>query len=411
MRGKNLDAAREAKKVKAANRKIAAQKRLLGRLCGRRENQSYHTIDEYFKPVGEPVTHGPIGNTIFREIAENLRLPPNRRRYSTYFRSFSLLLMSLSLPAYMFLRMALPFPSRQSLLESLEGEFWIQHGIVTDYGQMEEALADYVREIEPRTERKGILAVDAISLTPHMRIERCGFVTGLVSNETLTSALFRNLSRSYKEYEKCVVERANVTITDSFVYQFQPLNASMRCITVFVEPSTTGKASSREVSRLYDLKKRLADFNLTVVGFAFDGDSAYSKMHERFFHGYSMNVSHDVCFQYDAIETPLIISDPLHLLKRARYRLVSKNIDIGMSGEERLINVSRMKQLFDLPANTWSNSLYTKMHDDLAESLLKAKMKEANVDPYDTMKMTSLRIQAEMEAEETVLKEVIHQNR
>ena len=52
-----------------------------------------------------------------------------------------------------------------------------------------------------------------------------------------------------------------------------------------------------------------------------------------------------------------------------------------------------------------------KMHDDLAESLLKAWMKEEHVDPYDTMKMTSLRIQAEMEAEETVLKEVIHQNR
>ena len=52
-----------------------------------------------------------------------------------------------------------------------------------------------------------------------------------------------------------------------------------------------------------------------------------------------------------------------------------------------------------------------KMHNELAESLLKAWMKEENVDPYDTMKMTSLRIQAEMEAEETVLKEVIHQNR
>ena len=52
-----------------------------------------------------------------------------------------------------------------------------------------------------------------------------------------------------------------------------------------------------------------------------------------------------------------------------------------------------------------------KMHEDLTESLLKAWMKEENADPYDTMKMTSLRIQAEMEAEETVLKEVIHQNR
>lgn len=150
------------------------------------------------------------------------------------------------------------------------------------------------------------------------------------------------------------------------MYQFQPINASIRCITVFVEPSTTGKASAREVSRLWGLKERLGSFNLTVVGFAFDGDSTYTKMHSCFFHGYSKNVSHNVSFEYDAVETPLMISDPLHLLKRARYRLVSKNIDVGMSGEERPINVSRMKELFDLPAKTWSNSLYTKMHDDLA---------------------------------------------
>lgn len=81
-------------------------------------------------------------------------------------------------------------------MENLEDEFWIQHGIVTDYGQMEDALADYVREIEPGNEVRGILAVDAISLTPHMRIEKNGFVTGIVGSETIPGSLFANLSRS-----------------------------------------------------------------------------------------------------------------------------------------------------------------------------------------------------------------------
>lgn len=104
MRGRNLDLARQEKKLKAANRKIAAQRRQLGRLAGRREAQGYHTIDEYFQPAANPEAHGPNRNAIFREIAENMDVPPNRRRYSPYFRSFSLLLMSLSLPAYMLLR-------------------------------------------------------------------------------------------------------------------------------------------------------------------------------------------------------------------------------------------------------------------------------------------------------------------
>ena len=196
MRGRNLDLARQEKKLKAANRKIAAQRRQLGRLAGRREAQGYHTIDEYFQPAANPEARGPNRNAIFREIAENVDVPPNRRRYSPYFRSFSLLLMSLSLPAYMLLRMALPFPSRQALMENLEDEFWIQHGIVTDYGQMEDAPADYVREIELGNEVRGILAVDAISLTPHMRIEKNGFVTGIVGSETSPGSLFPNLSRS-----------------------------------------------------------------------------------------------------------------------------------------------------------------------------------------------------------------------
>lgn len=51
------------------------------------------------------------------------------------------------------------------------------------------------------------------------------------------------------------------------------------------------------------------------------------------------------------------------------------------------------------------------LHEEIADNLVKAWMEQDKVNPYDTMKMTSLRTQAEMEAEEEVIREVIHQMR
>ena len=362
MRGHNLDAAREAKKLKAANRKITAQQRQITRLQRQANSDKNHKIDEYFHQTPPRQSDA---NVIYQEISRNIDLPPNRRRYSDYFRSFALLLMITSLPAYLLLRRVLPFPSRQSLLETGEHKFWLETGIVTSFDQLDFALSDYTRELDSPNGVKGILAVDAISLTPHMRIDKDGFVHGTVVQEVVSEEVLRNISNTFKGYEKFVRERANVTITDCFVYQFQPYNASIRCITVFVEASTTGKASSHELSNLFSLKHALQKFNLTVDGFAFDGDSAYLKMHEEFFNTYSAVARGDTFFRYEDVETPMAISDPLHLLKRARYRLVSKCIDAGMSGSEQLLNLEAMKEMFDVPNTVFDNSQYTKMHDDL----------------------------------------------
>ena len=51
------------------------------------------------------------------------------------------------------------------------------------------------------------------------------------------------------------------------------------------------------------------------------------------------------------------------------------------------------------------------LHDQISENLVKAWMAQDNVSPYDTMKMTSLRTQADMEAEEEVIREIIQQMR
>ena len=52
--------------------------------------------------------------------------------------------------------------------------------------------------------------------------------------------------------------------------------------------------------------------------------------------------------------------------------------------------------------------LYSWMHEKLAESFLKTWTREDRIDPYNTLEMTNLRIQADMEAQKQVMEEIIH---
>lgn len=51
------------------------------------------------------------------------------------------------------------------------------------------------------------------------------------------------------------------------------------------------------------------------------------------------------------------------------------------------------------------------LHERIAQSYLEAWMEKEQTDPYNTMKMTNLRIQADMEAQRQVIGDIIHQMR
>ena len=52
-----------------------------------------------------------------------------------------------------------------------------------------------------------------------------------------------------------------------------------------------------------------------------------------------------------------------------------------------------------------------RLHDQTADALVRTWMEQDGIDPYDTMKMTNLRIQADMEAGMLAAKEIISQTR
>jgi hypothetical protein len=72
----------------------------------------------------------------------------------------------------------------------------------------------------------------------------------------------------------------------------------------------------------------------------------------------------------DTLIDPIVISDPLHLLKRIRSRLIRTPLLMGLGHEELLFSIERIQQTGLLSPIAFVQSLVSKMHDPLPLELL-----------------------------------------
>ena len=101
--------------------------------------------------------------------------------------------------------------------------------------------------------------------------------------------------------------------------------------------------------------------NISIVGFSADGDTAYSPMINHI----HLKIQGDVvkCFHTDCEDETLFASDILHILRRARYRVVSKEICCGFA-EKKKINLTDYKGFLKLSNSVFSDDETTKMKDE-----------------------------------------------
>lgn len=306
----------------------------------------------------------------------NYFVAPNQRRYTKNVLRFSVLIAGVSLTCYSLLRQFLILPDYSTLFRHTQHDLSENSKVITDIASLKiyvPHLAEKIREqCNDCTKFGGYLAVDAISLTPHIYVTKDGMVEGVLDNvSSLSSDEMQDLRHSYIKYEEFVKGLENKTITDSFVYMYQPLVAGVKSVPIFVDPSTQGKATSHEIDRLSELTDMLEESGLHVEGLAFDGDSTYAKLHRGFFQSYYNNLSSDTSFRnYSLITGRSIVSDPLHLLKRGRYRLLSCRVHAGFENTtDSLISVDALSEQLHLPSVVFSDEKFTKMHDKLATRL------------------------------------------
>ena len=67
----------------------------------------------------------------------------------------------------------------------------------------------------------------------------------------------------------------------------------------------------------------LIEHGFTVQGFALDGDTTYARLHGRVFNAYNNRIRQSTDFINFSVFEDRSLSDHIHLVKRARYRLLS----------------------------------------------------------------------------------------
>ena len=308
---------------------------------------------------------------VLEELTRLMRFHPSRRRYSVSLIAMALAIYLMSSSTYTFIREFLPLPSRQTLQAKAHAAMHFDKSMLQNLSAIPAIVARYRERSKLHDEKiEGILAVDAISFTRELIVSKTGVVYGSLQNETIDQKRLVKLHASFSELEELWKQHHPALISDAFVFQFQPVNASLKSLVVHVCPSSQGKATEKTVELLYDIDARLQDVNLAVIGYGMDGDTAYAKLHNNFYNVSLRHIKDDPLFaNFSDVTGKLIISDPLHLLKRARYRLLATNIHIGLTEASEWIDIDVLRSILSLPSKTFSNQKFTKMHDDLAVSL------------------------------------------
>ena len=311
---------------------------------------------------------------LLSNMIANFLVPPSRRRYTEIVLRVAYAIAMTSLPCYLLLRKFLIFPTYTTLLSHFGHDIRQERSFMTNISQIPLMLTEWARSNEREKQRieelGGFLAIDAISLRPHIMITRDGLIEGLVDDSSCNLSDAAEFRSSYARYEQFARSIQNKTVTDSFVYFYQPIAHDASCRTIFIEPSTQGKATAREIDRLGYIASILDDLGFPVRGFSFDGDSTYQRLHAMFFNSYYQMMITNVSFVTFAVPGKVMVSDPLHLLKRARYRLLTANVHSCMENTtESLISVEEIRRQLDLPSKVFASDKFTKMQDDLATKL------------------------------------------
>ena len=341
----------------------AKQKLLSSRSRSPSPRNPYFTGQPYHIP--EPT------NTLVNDIKNNCRVQKNHRKWSPKIMSLFALAALISFPCYTYLASNLLLPHYNTLNAFMKQQTKLNPDKIISLDNLNDICENYREDndINKSIIIPGVLAVDALSLDPYIKVDNTGNVTGIIGNIKLSSDDLSKVKNVVKEQEELIKRLKNITINSAFVYQFQPINSYYRCFTVYVQSATSGKATQKQVETLYTISKKLKQMNFSVFSFASDGDPMYHKL-------ITDNVKRWNCIKERPILNfgkHLYISDPLHIIKRGRYKLLTHNVRLLQKDSELIQLNSTIKEILNLPTEILDRSRIAKMHDDLPIRLFSLK--------------------------------------
>jgi hypothetical protein len=200
-----------------------------------------------------------------------------------------------------------------------------------DPNEIEDLLSTWraANNVDPGHFIQVILAVDALAFQPLIRIKEDGSVDGIGGLDYRESPdLFSQLTANPRLFHDFVVTHWKKAYSALFVFHIQPMSNQFTCWVVHAIQAAGGKGTPEIVINLEQIRKLLTAYGFRILGYGFDGDSCYDRVHREFQENWKRRL-YQLRDQGELFKMPipslLVSSDPLHILKSIRYRLVAFN--------------------------------------------------------------------------------------
>ena len=297
--------------------------------------------------------------SIIWDLIKNMFRSGGGKRWSLGTIKYFTCIYLISSAAFYFFTQTIGAPSQSTITRYLKKAKQIDFQTVSDINSILVTMQKYreIYNINDDRDIYGILAVDAISLHPLINIEKDGTVTGLITKYQLSNEEIELIKNSLHEQEKIINKFKKNTIDSAFVYMFAPLEKQYATKVIFIEPSHGAKATTSQIYTLATLNALLRKAHFVTYAYSSDGDSAYRPLVNFTVGQFNDNIPIN-------LNQPIHCIDPLHLLKRVRYRFLSHNFSL-VSKNEDTFNYTKLVSKFNLPDVVFDNSKITKMHDSL----------------------------------------------
>jgi hypothetical protein len=386
-----LAAARAALQCRRKEQKILDEKHRIGgyKSHAQRAKTEIASLSERLNSVLE--SHPPVNairtpsDFVWLDCVRNRDRPPNGRRYYMETLVWAREILDKSASSWESVRKVLPLPSEELLRSKFLKSRACLSEALYDESKMGKVISIWERANPGRPMScPVILACDAICYRPNVVVHEDGRIEGLAHAQFLdTPDLFTQFLSQPDAFLAFLRDHWKDAYSAFFAFQMQPLDPDLPCSLLHLVPKENGKGDDNIVTTLQSLANRLnRSFGFEVVGYAYDGDKCFNGLHAQYaaewgqrmpYGAWDLLNSQDCSEISDSIfaptDSPASVGDPLHLLKRIRYRMVRRQAFSVAWGREsaRLITFSlrRIRESQVCSSLVFVDSKVSKMHDSL----------------------------------------------
>lgn len=217
-----------------------------------------------------------------------------------------------------------------------------------------------------QTDKRCVIAFDAASLTPNIRIHQDGSTDGFTNSIHITEAEAEKLLSDKQLYYSFVKSKQKFIAKYAFVGLLIPLQPKLTSIPIKCIWSNTGNCTSKILQQIKQVFNVMKSSSHEISGGASDGDPQYLKIAKKAVQELRSQFRSDLnrrLTDYQLIQFEPWFFDMLHIIKDSRYRILSDANFVFPVPNSPVFKL-RDLMVLNLSPTDLSNSHYNKMDDD-----------------------------------------------